>query len=112
MIDVIGLHKAFGNRVLFRDASLRIGARDRVALVGPNGSGKTTLVEMIAGLQRPDSGEIRIPKDAVIGYLPQETDALRGKTVLAEVLSAGRAMTEAGHRLQVLHRELDETEDC
>jgi ATP-binding cassette subfamily F protein 3 len=111
MIDVRGLHKAFGDRVLFRDASLRIGARDRVALVGPNGSGKTTLVEMIAGIQQPDAGEITVPKDAVIGYLPQETDALRGKTVLAEVLSAGLAMTEAGHRLDVLQRELAETTD-
>ena len=99
MIDISGLHKSFGNRVLFRDASVRIGARDRMALVGPNGSGKTTLVEMIAGLQAPDSGEVRVPKDAVIGYLPQETDALRGKTVLNEVLSAGLAMTEAGQRL-------------
>ncbi|HEX9823697.1 MAG TPA: ATP-binding cassette domain-containing protein, partial [Actinomycetota bacterium] len=86
MIDVRGLHKAFGDRVLFRDASLRIGARDRLALVGPNGSGKTTLVEMIAGLQEPDAGEIQLPKDTALGYLPQETDALRGKTVLAEVL--------------------------
>ncbi|MGH2711714.1 MAG: ABC-F family ATP-binding cassette domain-containing protein, partial [Actinomycetota bacterium] len=110
MIDIRGLHKAFGERVLFRDASVRIGARDRLALVGPNGSGKTTLVEMIAGLQEPDSGAITMAKDTVVGYLPQETDAMRGKTVLAEVLSAGRAMTEAGHRLEVLERELAESE--
>jgi ATP-binding cassette subfamily F protein 3 len=111
MIDVQGLSKSFGNRVLFKDASVRIGARDRTALVGPNGSGKTTLVEMIAGLQEADAGEIAVPKDAVLGYLPQETDALRGKTVLNEVLSAGVAMTEAGHRLEVLHRELEESDD-
>src|SRR5439155_21430323 len=111
VIDVRQLGKAFGDRVLFRNASLRIGARDRVALVGPNGSGKTTLVEMVAGIQQPDAGKITAPKDAVIGYLPQETDALRGKTVLAEVLSAGQAMTEAGHRLEVLQRDLAETED-
>ena len=110
VIDVANLHKAFGIRPLFRGASLRIGARDRMALVGPNGSGKTTLVEMIAGLQEPDAGEIRIPKDVVIGYLPQETDELRGRTVIDEVLSAGRAMTEAGHRLAVLERELSEAD--
>ena len=106
VIDVRGVSKAFGDRVLFRDASIRIGAQDRVALVGPNGAGKTTLVEMIAGLQQPDGGEISVPRDAVVGYLPQETDALRGKTVLNEVLSAGVAMTEAGHRLEVLQRDL------
>ncbi|HEX6261422.1 MAG TPA: ABC-F family ATP-binding cassette domain-containing protein, partial [Actinomycetota bacterium] len=109
MIDVQGVRKAFGDRVLFRDASVRIAARDRLALVGPNGSGKTTLVEMIVGLQEPDAGDVLIPKGTVIGYLPQETDALRGRTVLEEVLSAGRAMTEAGHRLEVLQRELEET---
>jgi ATP-binding cassette subfamily F protein 3 len=111
VIDIRGVRKAFGDRVLFEDASLRIGARDRLALVGPNGSGKTTLIEMVIGLQEPDAGEVHIPKDTALGYLPQETDALRGRTVLAEVLSAGRAMTEAGHRLEVLHRELDETDD-
>jgi ATP-binding cassette, subfamily F, member 3 len=111
VIDVQGIRKAFGDRVLFRNASIRIGARDRAALVGPNGSGKTTLVEMIAGIQRPDGGEITVPKDAVVGYLPQETDELRGSTVLAEVLSAGQAMTEAGHRLEVLQRDLAETDD-
>ena len=112
MIDLVGIRKSFGERVLFEDASLRVGARDRLALVGPNGSGKTTLVEMIVGLQQPDAGEIRIPKETALGYLPQETDALRGRTVLEEVLSAGVAMTEAGHRLEVLHRELDEVEDA
>ncbi len=111
MIDLGGLHKTFGTRILFRDASLRIGARDRMALVGPNGSGKTTLVEMIAGFQDPDAGEIRVPKDTVLGYLPQETDDMRGRTVLAEVLSAGQAMTEAGHRLAVLEQELKDTND-
>src|SRR5438067_7826309 len=111
MIDVRALRKSFGNRILFDDASIRIGARDRLALVGPNESGKTTLVEMITGIQQPDAGEIRVPKDTALGYLPQETDALRGKTVMAEVLSAGQAMTEAGHRLAVLHRELAETDD-
>jgi ATP-binding cassette subfamily F protein 3 len=110
VIDVQGLHKAFGERVIFRDASVRIGARDRLALVGPNGSGKTTLVEMIAGLQESDAGAITMAKDTVVGYLPQETDAMRGKTVLAEVLSASRAMTDAGHRLAILEQDLAESE--
>ncbi|HVL32760.1 MAG TPA: ATP-binding cassette domain-containing protein, partial [Actinomycetota bacterium] len=51
MITISGLRKSFGARELFRGADLRIGARDRLALVGPNGSGKTTLFEMIAGNQ-------------------------------------------------------------
>ncbi len=61
MISITGLDQGFGVRRLFRGAELRIGARDRLALVGPNGSGKTTLFEMIVGLQDPDAGSSRSP---------------------------------------------------
>ena len=108
MLSISGLHKAFGARDIFVDASLQIYARDRVAIVGPNGSGKTTLLDMIAGDQTPDSGEIRVAKDAVIGYLRQETDALRGRTVLDEVVKAGHPVAQVGHRLAVLEREMAE----
>jgi ATP-binding cassette subfamily F protein 3 len=111
MIEVDGVHRSFGARVLLQDASLRVGARDRVALVGPNGSGKTTLLEMITGQQAPDAGRIERAGDVVIGYLPQETDALRGRDILTEVMSAAPAMSHAGHRLVVLEREMDETDD-
>jgi ATP-binding cassette subfamily F protein 3 len=111
VITVSRLRKSFGARALFRDAELRVGARDRVALIGPNGSGKTTLLEIVMGMQPADSGEITTVRDAVLGYLPQETDALRGRSVLDEVVSAGTAMAEAGHRLQVLHNEIEDTGD-
>ena len=111
MITIAGLRREFGSRRLFEGADLRVGARDRIAIVGPNGSGKTTLFEMIAGLQEPDAGRIDIVKGAVIGYLAQETDALRGRSVLEEVVAAGAAMDHAGHRLAVLEAELEETRD-
>ena len=106
MITISGLGKHFGARDLFRGADLRVGARDRIAIVGPNGSGKTTLFEMIVGRQQPDTGSINITKNAVFGYLAQETDALRGRTVLEEVTKAGAAYEHAGHRLAVLEAEL------
>src|SRR5204863_6693485 len=92
VINIDRVTRSFGARALLRDASLRIGARDRVALVGPNGSGKTTLLEMVMGLQAPDDGRIDVNRDVVIGYLPQETDALRGRDILTEVMSAAPAM--------------------
>ena len=110
MLTISGLDKAFGARDLFLDAQLQVYARDRVALVGPNGSGKTTLFEMIAGEQQPDSGEIRLIKDAVVGYLRQETDALRGRTVIDEVVSTGTMAAQVGHRLAVLEAEMAEME--
>jgi ATP-binding cassette subfamily F protein 3 len=111
MINVDRVTRSFGARVLLRDASLRVGARDRVALVGPNGSGKTTLLEMVVGTQAPDEGRIEVIRDVVIGYLPQETDALRGRDILTEVMSAAPAMSQAGHRLEVLEREIAQDDD-
>jgi ATP-binding cassette subfamily F protein 3 len=111
VIEISGLTKTFGQRVLFRDAGLRVGARDRVAIVGPNGSGKTTLFEMILGMQDADAGRIAVAKDVALGYLPQETDALRGRTIIEEVLTAAPAAGDAGHRLEVLAHEISATTD-
>jgi ATP-binding cassette, subfamily F, member 3 len=111
MITVDGVTKSFGARTLLRDVWLRVAARDRVALVGPNGSGKSTLLEMVMGLQVPDEGRIDRPGDVVIGYLAQETDALRGRDILSEVVSSAPAMSQAGHRLAVLERDIESSDD-
>lgn len=108
MLGITGLHKAFGARDIFVDASLQVYARDRIAIVGPNGSGKTTLLDMIAGDQTPDAGEIRLARDAVVGYLRQETDSLRGRSVLDELVHAGNPVASLGHRLAVLGAEMAE----
>lgn len=111
MIDISGLDKSFGGRRLFVGAEMRVGARDRIALVGPNGSGKTTLFEMIAGRQDHDAGSINLTKGATLGYLEQDTDALRGRTVLDEVLRSGSEVARVEHRLQVLVAEMSELGD-
>jgi ATP-binding cassette subfamily F protein 3 len=106
MISIQQISKRFGGRVLFREASLRIGIEDRVSLVGPNGAGKTTLIEMIAGRVTPDSGTIAINKKAVIGYLTQELEAHRNRTVLEEVLSGGADVSSIEHHLRLLEEEI------
>ncbi|MEK6683062.1 MAG: ABC-F family ATP-binding cassette domain-containing protein [Nitrospirota bacterium] len=106
MISIQEITKRFGGRTLFKDASLRIGIEDRVALVGPNGAGKTTLIEMIAGRVTPDSGTIAINKKAVIGYLTQELEAHQGKTVLDEVLSGSSDVSSIEHHLRLLEEEI------
>jgi ATP-binding cassette, subfamily F, member 3 len=106
MISIQQITKRFGGRVLFREASLRIGIEDRVALVGPNGAGKTTLIEMIAGRVTPDGGTIAINKKAVIGYLTQELEAHEGKTVLDEVLSGSADVSSIEHHMRLLEEEI------
>lgn len=108
MLTITGLHKAFGNQDLFVEAELQVGARHRVALVGPNGSGKTTLLNMIAGEELADRGVIRLAKALNVGYLRQETDALRGRPLLEEVVSHSR-ITDTEHRLSILENEMAET---
>jgi ATP-binding cassette subfamily F protein 3 len=106
MITVTNLWKSFGAQDLFKAASLSIAPGDRIALIGPNGSGKTTFFEMIIGLQDPDRGHVNAQKDLTVGYLPQETDALRGRTVLEEVVASRPDLIQTERRLRALEHEI------
>ncbi len=106
ILSVDNVTKTFGERVLFQGASLRVGARDRVALVGANGAGKTTLLEVIAGRQDADEGTVTFAKDAVVGYLEQEAIEMAGRTVFQEALTAAEHVTSMQHRLHVLEDEI------
>src|SRR5687768_7145501 len=88
MIHVEGLTKLYGERVLFEDVSWHVKKKDRIGLSGPNGSGKTTLLRMLAGLEEPDEGVIRMATDTTIGYLPQDGIVHHGRTVYDEVVLA------------------------
>jgi len=88
MIHVEGLGKRYGERVLLEDVSWHVRKRDRIGLAGPNGAGKTTLLRMLAGLEEPDAGAIRMASDTTIGYLPQDGIVHHGRTVRQEVVLA------------------------
>jgi ATP-binding cassette subfamily F protein 3 len=111
IVSVDNLTKTFGERILFRDACLRVGVRDRVALVGPNGAGKTTLLDIIAGKQDADGGGVSFAKDAVVGYLEQEAIEMGGRSVLAEALTAAAHVTSMQHRLHLLEEELSSADE-
>jgi len=85
MIHVEGLTKRYGERVLLEDVSWHVKKRDRIGLSGPNGSGKTTLLRMLAGLEEPDAGSIRMASDTSIGYLPQDGIVHHGRSIHEEV---------------------------
>ena len=103
MVHVEGLNKRYGERVLFEDVSWHVKKRDRIGLSGPNGAGKTTLLRMLAGLEEPDAGSIRMASDTTIGYLPQDGLVHRGRTVYDEVVLAFQeliALKEEQHRIE------------
>ena len=88
MIQLVEASKAFGEQVLLREVSWRVGEGDRVGLVGPNGSGKTTLLRILAGQVPPDSGKVVLAKRKRVGYLPQEGLRLGNRSVFDEVRTA------------------------
>ncbi len=88
MISAQNLSMQFGGFSLFENANFQINPTDKIAIVGNNGSGKTTLLRIIAKQEQHESGNISIPKDFSIGYLPQEFYTLQGKSVFEEVKSS------------------------
>ncbi|MFF3286645.1 ABC-F family ATP-binding cassette domain-containing protein [Streptomyces sp. NPDC003023] len=95
-----------GDRSLFSGLDLVVAPGDVIGLVGVNGAGKSTLLRMLAGLDRPDRGELRLsPPTATVGHLPQEPERREGETVrdfLARrtgVAAAQRAMDSAAQGL-------------
>ncbi len=88
MISVDQLSVSFTGEDIFRNVSFLINPRDKVGLVGKNGAGKTTLLRVFMGLQKPDSGEVVVPEDVSLGYLPQELVVKDTRTVFEEVCTA------------------------
>jgi ATP-binding cassette subfamily F protein 3 len=111
MITLNHIQKQYGSKILLKDCSLQIGARDRVGLIGPNGSGKTTLFRMILGEESIDDGEILIAKGVKIGYLPQEVISFKGNVVLDEVLRSLTNITSLQDKMKVLEDELSSLEN-
>src|SRR4030043_1466404 len=111
MIALNHVQRQFGSRVLFKDCSLQIGARDRIGLIGPNGSGKTTLFKMILGEESIDGGEILIAKGVKTGYLPQEVIPFKGNTVLDEALKSLTNITSLQDKMKILEEELSSIQD-
>ena len=105
MITVTGVAKAFGGQQLFRDVTLTLVPGRRTALVGNNGAGKTTLIEILLGEQSPDAGEVHLPRDTRIGFLPQELTEVSDGTVLDTVLG-GTEIRELERQLHQLTEKI------
>jgi len=94
MISLEQLTVEFGGSPLFDNIGFLINHKDKIALVGKNGAGKTTLLKLIAGRQNPTRGNIVMPSDLTIGYLPQHMIHNEGTTVMQEAEKAFEHITK------------------
>ncbi len=111
MISVDGLTVEFGDRALFKDISFVINEKDRIALMGKNGAGKSTLLKILAGERQPNRGNISIPKDTVIAYLPQHLMTENSRSVFEETSQAFAHLFAMEKRIEELNRQLTERTD-
>ncbi len=98
VIDVEGLSKSFGDKLLIDNLSFKLPAGGIVGIIGPNGAGKTTLFKMITGQEKPDSGSITVGDSVHLGYVDQSRDALDASKTVWEEISEGNEVLMLGKR--------------
>lgn len=111
MISVENLKVEFGVKPLFDDVSFVINDRDRIALVGKNGAGKSTMLKILSGLQKPTSGNVSIPNDVTVGYLPQIMRLSDDTTVKEETRKAFSDNTNLAKKIEKLQKEVETRTD-
>lgn len=111
MISVEGLKVEFGIKPLFQDVSFVVNDRDRIALVGKNGAGKSTMLKILCGMQKPTAGNIAVPADTTLGYLPQVMVLQDDTTVKEEARKAFADNTRLKEKVERMNHELTERTD-
>lgn len=106
MLNIHNLSISFGGTYLFEEVTFRLGAGDRVGLVGKNGAGKSTMLKMLAGDFKPDSGTIATEKEVRIGFLRQDIDFVKGRTVLEEAYQAFEEIKSAEFKIDEINHQL------
>jgi ATP-binding cassette, subfamily F, member 3 len=106
MITIDSLSVQFGGTTLFSDVSFSINETDKIALMGKNGAGKSTLLKIIAGENKPSSGNISAPKGTVIAYLPQHLLTHDDATVFEETSKAFAGIFKMKAEIDALNDEL------
>nr|MDE6327050.1 ATP-binding cassette domain-containing protein [Duncaniella sp.] len=110
-ISINSLKVEFSAKCLFDNISYIINRKDKIALVGKNGAGKSTMLKIIAGIQKPTSGSVSVPRDTTIGYLPQHMTINDTSTVIDEVRTAFSHIREMHESLDRMTAELSERTD-
>jgi len=98
VIDVEGISKAFGDKLLIDDLSFKLPPGGIVGVIGPNGAGKSTLFRMLTGQDKPDSGTIAIGESVKLGFVDQSRDALDPDKTVWEEISEGEEVIYLGKK--------------
>lgn len=99
MLNTFKLSKSYGDRVLFRDLTINLANRQRIALIGANGSGKSTLLDIISGETSADSGTVSKSKNSTIGYLKQEIVQSSNESLIAYVLKESSDLSDLRNKI-------------
>ncbi|HIZ22251.1 MAG TPA: ATP-binding cassette domain-containing protein, partial [Candidatus Blautia faecigallinarum] len=100
------LSKAFGDKVILKDASFHIEEREKAALIGNNGAGKTTLLRIIMDEIPADSGTVVTARDKTIGYLAQYQDVHGSHTIYEELLTTKQHILDMESRMRDIEKEM------
>ena len=98
VLEVNGLEKEYGDKVLFKDLSFRLPPNGIVGVIGPNGAGKSTLFKLITGREQPDQGTIKVGETVKLAYVDQSRDALDPNKTIWEEISGGTDVMIVGKR--------------
>jgi ATP-binding cassette subfamily F protein 3 len=111
MVSVRDIGVLFGNFVLMKDISFLVNPQDRIGLAGRNGAGKSTLLKIMAGHQQPTNGNVEIPGEVTIGYLPQQMKVSNTTSVIEETLTAFAPLLELERQIGECRVQIAERED-
>ncbi len=111
MLNIHNLSVSFQGEYLFEEITFRLGAGDRVGLIGKNGAGKSTLLKILSKEMEPDTGQIAADKDLRIGFLKQDIDFVEGRTVLEESYQAFEEIKKLEKKLEQINTQLAERTD-
>jgi ATP-binding cassette ChvD family protein len=96
VIEVEGLRKVFGDRLLFEDVTFNVPKGAIVGIVGANGMGKSTLFRLLMGHEQPDGGSVTVGETVQLGYVDQSRDELDGSKTVWEEVSDGLDIIRIG----------------
>jgi energy-dependent translational throttle protein EttA len=96
VIEFENVSKAYGDRLLIDNLSLKIPPGAIVGIIGPNGAGKSTLFRMLTGLEKPDSGKVKIGSTVKVSHVDQSRDALESEKTVFDAISGGNDTLTVG----------------